>query len=186
MSEFKYIVIPVELGEVTLEIPIVFPKVINHDAMDRGARRALVETYRESFEHRKTDVHVRPSIRAGFVSIATKSTHGRSETLKLESSPDDMLLITTFPYTQGIREAIKSAAPMPNDEPKEGYMTRIEWGGGESCPVHPDTIVKVYPANGEPRDPVESKYWPDICWQWREPEDPKSGWNITAYEVYPF
>jgi hypothetical protein len=56
------------------------------------------------------------------------------------------------------------------------------WTGGDR-PVHPDTIVAVRVQGGVPRVPVRAGDWPQICWQHRPMEDPKSIWNIIAYRV---
>ena len=59
----------------------------------------------------------------------------------------------------------------------------IVWEGGANRPVPDTTIVHVKVRSGIPRDPIDAVYWPQICWQWRESDDPMNKWDIVAYKV---
>lgn len=59
----------------------------------------------------------------------------------------------------------------------------IVWEGGSNRPVTDDTIVHVKIRSGVHREPIAASYWPQICWNWRSPEDPKNEWDIIAYKV---
>lgn len=56
------------------------------------------------------------------------------------------------------------------------------WTGSDR-PVSPDTKVAVRVQGDIPRVPVRAGDWPQICWRHRPMTDPKSIWNIIAYEV---
>lgn len=58
------------------------------------------------------------------------------------------------------------------------------WTGGDR-PVHPDTIVQVRVQGDIPREPVRAGDWPQICWRHRSMDDPKSIWNIIAFQAIP-
>ena len=57
------------------------------------------------------------------------------------------------------------------------------WEGGANRPVPDTTIVHVKVRSGIPRGPIDASYWPQICWQWRESDDPMNKWDIVAYKV---
>lgn len=58
----------------------------------------------------------------------------------------------------------------------------IIWTGGDR-PVDKDSLVAVKIQGGMPRVPVKASEWPQICWQHRTSDDPKSIYNIIAYKV---
>ena len=68
-------------------------------------------------------------------------------------------------------------------EPKKDEDGFIVWHGGSKRPVSDSTIVKVKIRSGIPRDPIDACYWPQICWTWREADDPMNKWDIVAYKV---
>lgn len=102
----KYIVLQVidhyPAGNLTREIPLIFPELLVHkdmaDLLTRSLRRDLPDgRIRE----------IKP-VAAGFLSsVAIGSSavdvcHGESETLKLASRPEDSQLIHMYDYEHGI------------------------------------------------------------------------------------
>ena len=83
----------VTLSDVSsLNIPIIFPNVLNHDDMAKATHRNMIRNYNW------TTVKV---VSAGFIN-SNGTCHGRSETLNIDSKPEDTTIIKTYDYTHGM------------------------------------------------------------------------------------
>ena len=97
MSDWKYVML--EDPETGRKVPVIFPTELTHsdmaEAAIRSARRAVgARTY------------LKP-VSAGFLSIMTTGTSGMSESLNLDSRPEDALTINTRPYTGGVESGLE-------------------------------------------------------------------------------
>jgi hypothetical protein len=78
MAKMKYIVVQTT-GENPEQIPFIFPKSVNHDAMYEGVRTAFISQ----------DWIQSKILSAGFVDMSTLNPSGYSETLKLGPRKED-------------------------------------------------------------------------------------------------
>jgi len=78
-------------------VPIIFPDTLVHAVVYNSLRRSMVSSYRD------LGVEVSVEIRsAGFISLTELICYGGSETLGVESHPDDSKIIATFDYQGGL------------------------------------------------------------------------------------
>lgn len=94
MADFKYIMFQDErTGRLA---PVIFPNEFVHDEMAEAV--IISGVGRPAF--------MRP-ISAGFLDLAVVSTRGHSETLNMQSRPEDARIINTHPYTSGIESGLE-------------------------------------------------------------------------------
>lgn len=99
MSDWKYIMFEAN-GR---KVPILFPHHLVHDEV----HHAIGYTIRQHvIRERPNDWSSKP-VSAGFVSgLLCSGTHGKSETMKMESVEEDRSIINTWPYTQGMEDLL--------------------------------------------------------------------------------
>lgn len=92
----KYIMVRINPhdSESVREFPVIFPSFMNHDE----TAEAIISNLIDKHEHIEDAIIVS----AGFINSIDGSTYGRSETLDLESRPDDQHFIRGFDYHHGI------------------------------------------------------------------------------------
>jgi len=90
----KYIMLELSLGDLRYNVPVIFPDTLVHEDMGK----AVVHAANRSVP--KADVKM---VSAGFVSNCSGVTcYGRSESLDLDSRPEDGKIISTYDYTHGV------------------------------------------------------------------------------------
>lgn len=90
----KYVMFKVEMGEVTLCVPFIFPVALSHKDVHQIAFVVVRRTYPTA------NIKTRS---AGFYTLGEKA-YGESETLKLAHHPEDTAIINTHDYLHGISE----------------------------------------------------------------------------------
>jgi hypothetical protein len=98
------------------KMPVIFPGCLNHDVVAEYMRMLFLNH----------ELQARP-VSAGFINLGSSTTHGKSETLNLESHPDDASIINTFQYTSGIgyeREKPAKTKKTPNVVPRSTHIRR--------------------------------------------------------------
>lgn len=86
MEELKYVMFDLE----GLEFPILFPKFVNHNRTEEG----MVHSIRRSFSDKGLTGGDAEVVSAGFWD--GRNAHGMSESLKMNSRPQDTDIITKF------------------------------------------------------------------------------------------
>lgn len=110
---FKYIM----LNDGLHDIPIIFP--------DRLVHESVASSLLQHEEHKNLKV-----VSAGSVDIGLDcSCYGKSETLKLESRPEDGRVISMYPYMHGIMNIEMSAVIVAAFE----KISRQKLDSSENC-----------------------------------------------------
>lgn len=93
----KYVMFEVTHGSFTRYLPVIFPDDLVHSDIAENVSNAIAQ----SFEITKLEINV---ANAGFINSmdCDVSVYGRSETLNLDSNPEDSLIIKLHDYTHGI------------------------------------------------------------------------------------
>lgn len=90
----KYIMLETQLQHIRRRVPIIFPDFMVHEDIARLFHDFLIHRH-EMFSN---------VISAGDIDLGLVECSGRSETLKIESSPDDNQTINSYDYFNGIIE----------------------------------------------------------------------------------
>ena len=109
---FKYIVITLDTPNGLRQLPFIFPDSLAHITVAGAAM--WIPGIREYFEQEKAGC-----LSAGSISLTAHSCDDGSETLEVESDPEDAKLVNLFPYFHGMR--------MP-EELEQAVLTAIAEG----------------------------------------------------------
>lgn len=91
----KYIVLKIKIGTtIEKELPFIFPDMLNHDQFAESVIQELRMNHEKDSE----------VVSAGFCNFFNGDPHceGRSETLNIDSRPEDNRLISMFNYEHGV------------------------------------------------------------------------------------
>lgn len=96
MSDFKYVMFKDKHGR---EFPVVFPGDLIHEEMASAVQHAFRSS---ELKEGLRDWACPVPISAGFCQIVATSAHGKSETLNMDSRPQDRQTINVYSYTSGM------------------------------------------------------------------------------------
>lgn len=94
---FKYVMLEVELGEVSQMVPIIFPDFMIHEDIAKCIQDVLKQNHQMDSK----------AVSAGdinYIGSDYMMCFGESETLKLSADPKDARIIITYEYLHGIKE----------------------------------------------------------------------------------
>lgn len=92
----KYIMLLIEREDANVNVPIIFPDMMNHDNVAESIKHNL------GMNH---DIAETKVVSAGFITMNNTGVqcHGKSETLKIKSrGKEDSIIINTYDYMHGI------------------------------------------------------------------------------------
>lgn len=98
-TEYKYVIMHAVMGDIEIDVPFIFPKMLVHQHVAIMMRAVIKFSYPKISD--MNDITVRS---AGTITFRDIDCSDKSETLNVSSHEDDADIIKVNPYTAGIED----------------------------------------------------------------------------------